>query len=101
MVNICGDLQGVWHYTIHLIANNLIRVAFLFFNTILSQAENKADMTGSFSALDVDTHMEGNALFPIFYRIYYVIFVIVNPLGDCMLQWARLIFIIHSNLDIT
>lgn len=47
-------------------ANNLIHVAFLFF---LSHAENKAEVTGSFSALGVDTHMEGNALFPIFYRI--------------------------------
>lgn len=67
MVIIWGDLQGVWHCTIHLMANNLIHVAFLFF---LSHAENKAEVTGSFSALGVDTHMEGNALFPIFYRIY-------------------------------
>lgn len=64
-----------------MVVNNLILVAFFFSPAVLSPAENKVEVTYFFSALGIDMHMEGNASFLIFYRIYYVIFVTVNSPG--------------------
>ena len=61
--------------------NSLIRIAF-FFPGVLSPAENKAEVTCSFSALGVDIYKYiWKVMLCHPFSVEFVVFVIFNPLG--------------------